>query len=210
MPAGSLRLTFWSSTSLKQRVGGGGQQAPDRAPQAVPDRAGCGFALDPEDAAHDHVKGHRRHTRRQRERLTERPAVDLAFGHRRDHVHVALDRFTVEGREQQLALAHVACADRGQNRVGAEDRPQRRLTRQRRSILGLGLHQRAHVVGMAGDHEPLFAREDLQLPHVSVATVVAEVGRDRPDPEADRLQPRRGGIPGRQARDLGVGHGAGW
>ena len=70
----------------------------------------------------------------------------------RDHLRVALDRLAVEGRQQQLALAHVALADRGEDRAGAEDRPQRRLAGQRGRQLGLGGEERADVVGMAGDH----------------------------------------------------------
>ena len=81
----------------------------------------------------------------------ERPAVDLALGGVGDHLRVALDRLAVEGRQQQLALAHVARAERGEDRVGADDRPQRRLAGQRGRLLGLGGEERAHVVGMAGD-----------------------------------------------------------
>ena len=64
---------------------------------------------------------------------------------------VVLDRLAVKRGQQQLALAHVARADGGQDRVRAEDRPQRRLAGQRGRLLGLGGEQRAHVVGVAGD-----------------------------------------------------------
>jgi hypothetical protein len=94
----------------------------------------------------------RLHPRRQRERLSQRPGVDLALGRRRDQLRVALDRLAVEGRQQQLALAQVARAGRGQDRVGTDDRPQRRLAGQRGVQLRARGEQRADMVGMAGDH----------------------------------------------------------
>ena len=134
-----------------QRRHGRGQHAPQRLAHPALGVAGDRSRADAEDPAHDHLEGHRLHPGRQRERLTHRPAVDLLLGDVGDHLHVALHRLAVKRRQQQLALAQVARADRGEHRVRAQDRPQRRLAGQRRRIRGIGRQQRADVVGVAGD-----------------------------------------------------------
>jgi hypothetical protein len=110
-------------------------------------------ALDAEDPGHDHVEGDRLHARRQRKGLVQRPVVDLAFGRVGDRLWVAVDRLAVEGREQQLALAHVPLAKWREHRVRPDNRAQRRFAGERRRFVGLGREQRAHVVGKAGDDQ---------------------------------------------------------
>jgi len=72
----------------------------------------------------------------------------MAVGNLGDHPDVALDGLAVERRQQQLALAHVARASRGQHRVGPEDRPQWRFAGQRRGVGRFGLQQRLGMIGM--------------------------------------------------------------
>ena len=64
-------------------------------------------------------------TGREREGCADRPAVDLALGRLGNHPGVLRDRLAVEGREEELALTHVALADRRERGVRPDDRPQR-------------------------------------------------------------------------------------
>ena len=105
----------------------------------------------PKIPAEDHVERDGLHAGREREGPVHRPAVDPPRGDVGDHLGVARDGVAVEGGQQQLALAHVALADRGERGVRPDDRPQRRLAGQRRRLLGLRGEQRAHVVRVAGD-----------------------------------------------------------
>jgi hypothetical protein len=109
-----------------------------------------------------------------------------------DHLHVTLDRLAVEGGQEELALAHVARADRGQDRVGPDNRPQRRLAGERGCLLGLGGEERAHVVGVARDHSDVpaadRAAEPEDLPDLAPG---AEDELDLAQAEAQRLQPGR-------------------
>ena len=180
-----------------QRVHRRGQHAPQRLAQPALDGAALGAAPTPNTPRHDHLQGHRLHPRRQRERLADRPAVDLLVGDVGDHLDVALHGLAVERRQQQLALAHVARADRGEHRVGPEDRPQRRLPGERRRIGGIGLEQRAQMVGVAGDDERLAARGHPNMPHVAVAPLGAEREGHRPTGEAQPLKRGGRGGPGR-------------
>ena len=107
-----------------------------------------------------------------------------------DHLRVALDRLAVEGRQQQLALAHVARADRGQHRVRADDRPQRRLAGQRRRLLGLGREERAHVVGVAGDRPGPPGSSAAHAEDLAEPAPGAEDELDLALVEAQHLQPR--------------------
>jgi hypothetical protein len=131
------------------------------------------------------------HAGGERERRADRPAVDLARGGVGDHLCVLLDRLAVEGRQQQFALAHVARADRGQDRVRADDRPQRRLAGQRGSLLRLCGEQGAHVIGVAGDH---WVQAGQHASHAEDLTQLAPGAEDELDltlVEAQRLQQRR-------------------
>ena len=139
-------LRDWESRESRQLLDGGAQAALGRSTRRL--------ALDPEDARHDHVERDRLHARGERERAAQRPAVDLPLGDVRDHLRVALDRLAVERRQQQLALAQVARADRRQHRVRPDDRPQRRLAGERWGLLGAGGEQRAHMFGVPGDDRP--------------------------------------------------------
>ena len=158
MPTGSSRPMFINSAScaLFHVDACTSPRTARRSPCSG--RPALGLALDAEDPGHDHVERDRLHPRCQRDRRVERPAVDLAVGGLDDHLLVARDRLAVERRQQQLALAQVARADRGQHRVGADDRPQRRLAGQRRRLVGLGGEERLHVIGMRGDHRARRAR----------------------------------------------------
>ena len=138
---------------LGDRLGRDGDQALGREPQPVLGGVAARDALDPEDPGHDHVERDRLHPRRQRERPADRPAIDLALGGGRDRTRVALDRLAVKVGEEQLALPHVPGAERGQDRVRADDRRQRRLRRQRRRHLGVGGEERADVIRVADDHQ---------------------------------------------------------
>jgi hypothetical protein len=111
-------------------------------------RAALGLPLDAEDPGHDHVERDRLHVRGQGKGAADRPAVDLALGGVGDHLRVLLDRLAVEGRQQQFALAHVARADRGEDRVGADDAAAAANSPgQRRRLLGLGVNSEPHVSG---------------------------------------------------------------
>ena len=73
-----------------------------------------------EDRAQDHLERDRLHARAQLDLLAERPARHLALGGLGHHLHVAAHALAVEGREQQLALAHVALLVEREQRVLAE------------------------------------------------------------------------------------------
>ena len=163
----------------------------DRLAQAVLGRAAARTALDAEDAGHDHVERDRLHARRDRERPADWPAVDLALGDLGDHLDVGLHGLAVEGRQQQLALAHVARADRGQHRVRSDDRPQRRLAGQRRCQLGLGGEQRLDVIGMAGDRQRLAVVHAAHAKDLAQLAARGEHELDLADGEAQRLQRAR-------------------
>ena len=96
---------------------------------------------DAEDAGHDHVERDRLHPRRQRERTTDRPTLELAAGRLPNHLLVALDRIAVERREQQPALAQMARTVGGQHRSRSDDRSQRtHLGRQSNTVSTAGNH----------------------------------------------------------------------
>ena len=194
---------------LVEGAGRGGGQPPDGVTQSGLGGAGRGPALDAEHSAHDHVQRDRLHARREREALADRPAVDLALGDLGDHLHVALHRVAVKRRQQQLALAQVPVPDRREDRVGPEDRAQGRFAGQRGGVARLGLQQRLDVIGVAGDHERLAPRDQMQLPDVTVAPARPEVECHRTGAEANRLQPRRGRIGRRQADRDGLVDGPG-
>ena len=115
--------------------------------------------------------------------------VDLALGRLGDRLRVALDRLAVEGRQEQLALAHVALAERGEDRVRAEDRPQRRLGGERGRFVGLRREQRADVVGEAGDDQRVRFRR-AQREDVAELASGAEDELDLALVEAQQLQQR--------------------
>ncbi len=192
-----LGLEMARVAQLHEQVQGrhrGGQHSPQRLAHPALGGGGVRRHADAEDPAHDHLERHRLHPRRERERLAERPVVDLLARDVGDHRHVALDGLAVKRRQQELALAHVARADRGEHRVGPEDRAQRRLAGERGRIGGVGLEQRAQMVGVAGDDERLAARGHADLPHVAVPPLGAQREGHRPPGEAQPLQ--RGRQPG--------------
>ena len=88
---------------------------------------------------------------------TGQRSIDLSIASSIIEMYCAID-VAVEGREQQLALAQVARAARGEHRVLADDRAQRRLGGERRRDVGRGGEERFDVIGMAGDHR--VARDD--------------------------------------------------
>ena len=87
------------------------------------------LVVDAEDGAHDHRQGDPLRVRPQRERLADRPAVHLGERRLADQLSVALDPLAVEGRQQQLALAHVRRLVEGEDRVRAERRLEHRRVR---------------------------------------------------------------------------------
>jgi hypothetical protein len=89
-----------------------------------------------------------------------------------DHLGVVGHRVPVEGRQQQLALAHVPLAERGEGRVGADDRPQRRLAGDRRREVLLG-EQRLDVVGVVDHGDRLLADERAEAEDVAVLALRA-------------------------------------
>ena len=95
-----------------------GQHAPQCLAHPTLGVGGDRSRADPEDPAHDHLEGHRLHPGRERERLTHRPAVDLLLGDVGDHRRVTLHRLAVKRWQQQLALAQMARADRGEHQLG--------------------------------------------------------------------------------------------
>ncbi len=97
------------------------------------------LVVDAEDGAHDHRQGDPLGVGAQRERLADRPALHLPPGHLDDQLAVALDPLAVEGRQQQLALAHVRLVVEGEDRV----RPQRRLQHRRVRLAGVEDRRRA-------------------------------------------------------------------
>ncbi len=74
----------------------------------------------PEDGAQDHLERDRLHARPQGEGLADRPAGHLALGGLGHHLHVAADALAVEGRQQELPLAHVAVLVECEQRVVAQ------------------------------------------------------------------------------------------
>ena len=81
--------------------------------------------VDAEDGPHDDLQRDLLRSRPQSERLAHRPARDLLLRDLAHHVAVALHALTVEGREHQLALAHVLAAVEQQHGVAAHQRLQR-------------------------------------------------------------------------------------
>jgi hypothetical protein len=67
--------------------------------------------------------------RAQRERRADRPALDLCGRGRGHRLHVPAHRLPVEGRQQQLALRHVAMLVEREQRVLAQSVGQRRGVR---------------------------------------------------------------------------------
>jgi hypothetical protein len=175
---------------LRQRPCRHRQQLDDLATQPVLARAALGRALDAEDPGHDHVQRDRLHAWRERQRLTDRPAVDLLGGRALDHRLVAGDRLAVERRQQQLALAQMARPDRGQHRVGPDDRPQRRLAGQRRRQVRLGGEERLDVIGVAGDRRAA-GHHAVHAEDVAVQAARAEHELDLALAEAQHLQRAR-------------------
>jgi hypothetical protein len=187
---------------LRHRRGREPDQAADRLAQAVLRRALRRLAVDAEDPGHDHVERDRLHARRERERLADRPAVDLAVRRRLDHRRVARDRLAVELRQQHLALAHVRLAECGQRGVRPDDRPQRGFACQRRRLVRLGGEQRAHVVGMRRHHRRAL---DHQRPHAEDLAVPAARARDErrvPQAEAHGLHRARHDDGGRRRQPV--------
>ena len=134
---------------------------------------------DAEDGPQDHLERDRLHAGPQRERLTDRPPLDLAGRDLRDQVAVALHRLAVEGRQQQLALAHVVLAVERQQRELAEHRLERPRVRgarvERRRVSGEDLlHERR--IGEV-DHPPEAGEREAE--HVAVAPAVALQEPDR-------------------------------
>jgi hypothetical protein len=167
-------------------------------------------SLHAEDAAHDHVEGDGLHARRERERASGRPRVDLPVGRLDDHVGVAGHGLAVEGRQQQPALAHVTGAERGQHGVGSHHRAQWGLRGERRRLVGLGREERAHMVGVGGDHHEIAADRSAQLEHLAQLPPRSEHELGVADAEAQGLDGPREWQSGRdpQRRTLAV-HGTG-
>jgi hypothetical protein len=179
-----------------------------------------GLAFDAEDPRHDHVERDGLHPRCQGQRLTDRPAIDFAFGGVGDHLRVTLDCLAVEGRQQQLALAHVARADRRQHGVRPQDRPKRRLTSDRRRILRPGGEQRPDVVRVARDdvlvtvgvHAPDLAQGAPSLEDELDLALVEAKDLHGPGKRHHRRRGQRGRLlggdgPGRRRRCLASGQG---
>jgi len=80
-PLASLRPRVLQFDQLVEGVRRGAQHPADHLPQPILRGPALRRAADPEDAAHDHVERDRLHPGRERERLVERPLVDLALGH---------------------------------------------------------------------------------------------------------------------------------
>ena len=77
--------------------------------------------------------------------------------------------------------------DRGEHRVGADDRPQRRLARQRGRLLRLRGEQRAHVVRVTRDHVDVVVDDPLEPEHLAELPPGAEHELDLAHAEAKRL-----------------------
>jgi hypothetical protein len=105
----------------------------------------------------------------------------------------------------------MAGADGRQDRVGPEDRPQRRLACQRWGLLGAGGEQGANVIGVAGDDRAARHRRS-HAESLSVAPSRAKDELDLALIEAQHLHDRRLRDPRRlqQARSLGYVDGPGW
>jgi hypothetical protein len=100
----------------RARVAGPVDEALERRAQARHRRA----VLDPEDGAHDDLERDRLRVRAQREGLAGGQRRDGALGRLAHDRAVALDAFAVEGRQHELALAHVLVAVQQEERVGPE------------------------------------------------------------------------------------------
>jgi hypothetical protein len=156
-----------------------------------------GALVDTEHRAHDHLEGHRLHARPELERLPVRPAVDLALRDLAHNLAVALHALPVEGRQEQLALAHVRSLVEQQYRVVAEDRLQHHVGLAGMEHARVAREHLPHVVGV-GDHHPAALLGDAQRERVSVALAAAlEEGADARHP-ADGLQHAWVARPGRE------------
>jgi hypothetical protein len=113
------------------------------------------LVVDAEDGPHDHRQGDPLGVRPQRERLADRPALHLPPRRLDDQRAVALDPLAVEGRQQQLALAHVRLVVEGEDAV----RPRRRLQHRRVRLAGVEDRRRAsedlfHQIGPGDVDDP--------------------------------------------------------
>ena len=150
---------------------------------------------DAEDGAQDDLQRDRLHPRPQLVRGADRPALDLARGDLGHRLAVGLHPLAVEGRQQQLALAHVGLLVEDEDRVLAEDR--------REDLVALAGVEDARVAGEdlldrlgVGEHHPGPLVGDLQREHVAVAGLAGEQHPPRlprPDRRLDRAWQRRAG-----------------
>jgi hypothetical protein len=159
---------------------------------------------DTEDRAQDHIQCDPLGMGAQRERHAHRPALHVALGDLADRVSPALDVVTVEGRQQQLAVAHVRFVVEREQRV-----------RSNRGLENGG-------VGFAGVEDGRITREDLldefrlgdvdhqaktwepTLGHRAVAPVEGPDVGERVPCEPDRVDQRGPAWPW---RELARGHG---
>ena len=146
--------------------------------------------MDAEDRAHDHRQGDPLGVRPHREGLADRPALHLLARHRHDQLAVALDPLAVEGRQQQLALAHVRLVVEGEDRV----RTQRRLEHGRVGLAGVEDRGRAGEHGLdqvgPGDVDDPAEEGEADGEDVPMAALVVGEEAERVTGIANRLHKR--------------------
>ncbi len=123
--------------------------------------------------------------------IVERPARHLLAGEGDDQLAVALDSLAVEGRQQELALAHVRGVVEGEDRVRAE----RRLQHRRVRLAGVEDRGRAgedlfDQVG-PGDVDDAAEAGEADREEVAVAALVGGEEAERVAQVAQRLDQRR-------------------
>ena len=155
-----------------------GEQAAKRVEALAP--------LEPEDRPQDHLEGQRLHVGMERDRALGRPGLDLGLGDRGDDAAQRLHPLAVEGRQQQLPLAHVTALVEQQDRVGADDRQQDRAALARVEHLRRGGEDRLDVLGPGHHHEGIDP-EQVQGERLAVPRPALLQVRDRARLPAERL-----------------------
>src|SRR5206468_963679 len=136
--------------------------------------------MDAEDRAEDDLEGYRFGVGAQRERLTDRPALHVAFGDFTNDFPVAPDPFAVEWRQQQFALAEMLVAVEGQNGVLA----QRRLEHGRVRLAGV---KACRVAGKDLLHQARVRQVDDAAETGKGDAEDVAVASAQPDEEANRI-----------------------
>jgi hypothetical protein len=175
-----------------------GQQQRHRDLERPADRVAQLRVAAAEHHAQDHLERDRLHPLERLQRAAGRPARELLVGGAGHRLAPAGQRLAVEGRQHELALAHVLLAVEHEDRARAGERLQERGARARVELRRVGGVDALDLRRVRGeDHRPVRPREP-ERERLAVARLGAAHERGRPRDPLVGLERGRLAGPGRQ------------